>query len=411
MKRRPCIFLILLLTLVFFVGQVNCATPSSVQSPKAKPASKEKIPPAVLTFSGYEPATAVYSQIQGVGNAINGQYGTAVRIIPFGDAVGRLLACKLGKAQFATSAVDWHLAFEGLYDFAELGWGPQPLELVWHKKPTALVTMATTKDSGIVTPYDVKGKRVAYIAGSPALNLAIEAWLAFGNLTTKDVKLLNFSGHVPAIYGLMKGEVDIDFGYGTVTQFREAAAGPKGLFWVRLPHSDTEGWARLWKVAPYLEQFPATSELSAIGSSPENPIQGSTHVSPVTVSYQGAVSDELAYFYIKAIDELYPKYKDSYNELVFWKVRECLLPRGFAPYHPGVVKYLKEKGIWNANYQKFQDGMLKRRQLLQETWDKTLAEGMQAGLTSAKVKENWLKNREAVLAAQQPTHPMTWWKP
>ncbi len=401
MEKRLWILAMGLLSIVFLIGEINWATA----------APQEKIPPAVLVFSGYEPATSTYSQIQGVANAINAQYGTAVRIIPFGDAVGRLLACKLGKAQFATSATDWYLAFEGLYDFSELGWGPQPLDLIWHKKPTAIVTLAATKSSEINTPYDMKGKRIAYIAGSPALNLAVEAWLAFGNLTPKDVKMVNFSGYTTSIGGLIKGDADASFGFGTTSQYRELSASPKGLTWVKLPYSDTQGWARLWKVAPYLEKFTATNESAAIGATPNNPVQGSTHVSPVTVSYPGAVSEELAYFYIKAIDELYPKFKDSYVELQFWTLRDCLLPRGYAPYHPGVVKYLKEKGMWNADYQKFQDGMLKRRQLLQETWEKTLAEGTQAGLPSAKVKENWLKNREAALNAQQPTHPMTWWQP
>jgi len=396
MNKKSWVFVIASLT--FFL----MATHSASAAPE---------PPKFMVFSGYEVGSSTYSQIQAVGNAINAKYGTAVRALPFGDAVGRLLACKLGKSQFAVSAVDWYLAFEGLFDFSDLSWGPQPLELVWQTQPTSLVTLAATKKSGIKTPYDAKGKRIAQIVGSPSLNLSLTAWLAFGNLTWKDVEVVKFSGYYPSLSGLIDGSVDATFGFGTTPKYNDVAASPNGLVWVELPFSDTAGWQRLWKVAPHLQKFTATSVESAVGVTPDHPVQGATIVSPVTVSYAGAVPDDLAYFYVKAIDDLYPDYKDSFKVLKYWKVKECLVPQGWAPYHPGVVKYLKEKGIWNADFQKFQDGMLKRRQILQDTWDKTLAEGVQKGLKSKEIQENWLKNREEALDAQQPTHPSSWWQP
>ena len=376
----------------------------------AGPATAQK-PPESIILSGYEVGTSTYSQIQAVGNAINAQYGTAVRTLPFGDAVGRLLATKLGRAQFASSATDWYLAFEGLYDFSTLAWGPQALELVWHTQPTALVTMATTKKSGIKTPYDAKGKRVAQIAGSPALNLAIRSWLAFGNLTLNDVKVVNFSGYTQSISGLINGTADVTFGFGTTPQYHDLDASPQGLVWVALPFADAAGWSRMLAVAPHLQHFTASSSDAAVGVTAANPVQGASFVSPVIVSYTGAVPDDIAYFYVKAIDELYPKYKDSFQVMKYWTLKDSLHPQGYAPYHPGVVKYLKEKGIWNAQFQKFQDGMLKRRQILQTAWDKTVSEGTHKGLTSAQLQETWLKNRQAALDAQQPQHPSSWWQP
>lgn len=398
MKKSGCV--VVLASLI--VGLLTIVTPH--------PAAAQK-PPESIVFSGYEVGTSTYSQIQAVGNAINAQYGTAVRTLPFGDAVGRLLATKLGKSQFAASATDWYLAFEGLYDFSALSWGPQTLDLVWHTQPTALVTMAATKKSGIKTPSDAKGKRVAQIAGSPALNLSIQAWLAFGNLTLSDVKVVNFSGYTQSITGLINGTCDVTFGFGTTPQYNDLDASPQGLVWVQLPFSDTAGWNRMLTIAPHLQRFTSTSAESAVGVTAANPVQGSTFVSPVIVSYSGAVSEDLAYFYVKAIDELYPKYKDSFLVLKYWTLKDSLHPQGYAPYHPGTVKYLKEKGIWNAQFQKFQDGMLKRRQILQQTWDKTVSEGSQKGLSSAQIRETWLKNRQAALDAQQPTHPSMWWQP
>ena len=64
----------------------------------AVPAAAQKAPESLI-FSGFEVGTSTYSQVQAVGNAINAQHGTVVRTLPFGDAVGRLLAAKTGRVE------------------------------------------------------------------------------------------------------------------------------------------------------------------------------------------------------------------------------------------------------------------------------------------------------------------------
>ena len=364
-----------------------------------------------MVWTGYEPGSSTYSQAQGVANAMADAYGTQIRLIPAGDAVSRLLPVKLGKATIAVSAADWYFAAEGMQDFADLKWGPQEFRLLWNKQPTALICPASGTDAGIKTPYDMKGKKVAFIAGSPALDILIDGYLAFGNLTRDDVEVVNFSGYYPMIDGLISGAADVGFGFGTTGKYNELAASPRGLTWVQLPHDDTEGWGRLWSVTSHYQQFTATTEKNAIGVTPDKPVQAGTYVSPVFMTYAGQMSEDMGYWWIKAVDELYPKYKDSYHELAYWKIEECLKPQGWAPYHPGVVKYLKEKGMWNDDFQKFQDGMLLRQKLLLQTWDKVVADGLANGLKSAEIKASWEKARVEALASRQATHPTTWWSP
>jgi TRAP-type uncharacterized transport system substrate-binding protein len=45
-----------------------------------------------------------------------------------------------------------------------------------------------TKESGIKTLKDLKGKRVSWILGNPSLNVKMEAYLAFANLTWDDTR-------------------------------------------------------------------------------------------------------------------------------------------------------------------------------------------------------------------------------
>ena len=54
--------------------------------------------------------------------------------------------------------------------------------------------IAVTKSSGIETYEDLRGRRVAYIKGSPALNVNTEAYLAYAGLTWDDVEAVEFGG-------------------------------------------------------------------------------------------------------------------------------------------------------------------------------------------------------------------------
>jgi ABC-type nitrate/sulfonate/bicarbonate transport system substrate-binding protein len=58
----------------------------------------------------------------------------------------------------------------------------------------ANLSVATAKDANINTVADLKGKRVAWVRGSDALNIGVEAVLAFAGLTWDDVVKVEFPG-------------------------------------------------------------------------------------------------------------------------------------------------------------------------------------------------------------------------
>jgi uncharacterized protein len=69
-------------------------------------------------------------------------------------------------------------------DFANTDWGPQPIRILgaaWGDFNAGNV--AAGDDTGAKTVFDLKGKRIAWVVGAPALNQNMTAFLACANLT------------------------------------------------------------------------------------------------------------------------------------------------------------------------------------------------------------------------------------
>ena len=88
-----------------------------------------------------------------------------------------------------------------MFEFAVKEWGPQPLRLLLAVTDCNAISLGVAKDTGVKEVKDLKGKRVAMVVGSPALNQNAFAVLAFGGLTRNDVKLVEFSSYGADVEG------------------------------------------------------------------------------------------------------------------------------------------------------------------------------------------------------------------
>src|SRR5690606_32872503 len=87
------------------------------------------------------------------------------------------------------------------------------------------------------------------------------------------------------------------------------------------------------------------------------------------------MSEADAYNYLKAFDETYDLYKNATSVMPRWTMQQSGVPPADAPFHPGAVKYLKEKGIWTDEYQAWNEARLKRLQALRAAWADTMKTG------------------------------------
>jgi uncharacterized protein len=379
----------------FLKGVLNLGVAFSLitlcSSAMAQPPAS-KLPP-MIAVSTYDVGTSTFIQAGAIGDALMKKIGTMIRVVPSGQDISRTLTLKNKTVDFCFAGVGtYYFAEEGLYEFATPEWGPQRVQAVWNCFPLGGSSLATGKDAGIKTPYDLKGKRVYWIIGSPAMNITNTSFLAFANLTWNDVKKVDYPSFGSAVRGLVEGTNDGGFNTGTNPTLYELESSRRGLWWPEFPASDKEGWKRLKAVAPYM--MPARCTGGA--AQPPEGLQLMTYSFPMLTAYEWK-DEEVVYQFVKAIDEYFPLYKDAYPALANWERKKAIMVGFNLPFHRGAVRYFKEIGLWNQEYENWQKTRLEKQNRLAAAWSAATAEAAQKGLKGEEFTKFWLKKHgEAV---------------
>ncbi len=352
-------------------------------------AGEVKLPPT-LAWSAYNTGTTGYNQSVAIGKALKDKYGVSLRVVPGKNDISRLTPLRKGKVQFVANGGATYFASEGISLFAAREWGPLKLRLLMSSTSDANLQVGTAKDAGIKTYADLKGKRVAYVIGSDALNIGVEAILAFAGLTWADVKKVKFPGYGASWKGMVNGQVDAAFASTVSGPTRKLEASPRGIFWPTMSHSDTAGWERLAKKAPYFLKHTAT--IGSGGISKATPLEGAGYPYPILITMADQ-NDELVYSLTKAIHTQFPKFKDAMPALAGWALERQAFTWA-VPYHGSAVKYWKEVGAWSGEAQKHNDLLIKRQDVLASAWATMKGKNI---ADDAAYKKEWLNVRTAAL--------------
>ncbi|MEP4545039.1 MAG: TAXI family TRAP transporter solute-binding subunit [Saccharospirillum sp.] len=321
--------------------------------------------PSTMAWTAYGTNSSGYAQVVAIGNMLQSQYGTSVRILPGDNDVSRMTPLKTGRVDLCACGIASYYGAEGVLMFADRDWGPQPIRLITTSKASFGLSIAVAGDMGVETPADLRGKRVAYIRGDDALNKGTEAYLAFGGLTWDDVERVDFPGYARSFDGIIAGNVDASFTTSVTPPAQQLASSPRGISWPVLDPNDTEGWERMRAVAPYFQPHQVTA--GAGGVSADNPVPSASYPYPIVIGNE-TLDDDVAYSLIKAMQEKFDAYKDSApgangyaldNQNLKWVI----------PFHEGVVRYYQEIGIWNDDLQAHQDYLVNRQNLILDAWN------------------------------------------
>jgi TRAP transporter TAXI family solute receptor len=230
---------------------------------------------------------------------------------------------------------------DGQYDRLLKGMKKAPFRLLMGGPPT-FVSVVVREDAGINTGKDLKGKKfVGIFMGCEACTLQGEAFLANWGLTKDDVVMIRTPGLGEAIDFLIEGKA------------HASGTGAPGMAVLR--ELDAKRGARFLSLNPapeavkaYQALFPAS--IKEITPAPDlagvkEPIYMAAF-EDLIIANKDLVSDDTAYKLVEALWEHNEELRKTHVNLKY-VTHDAMVSRGAPmPYHPGAIKFYKEKGVW-----------------------------------------------------------------
>lgn len=326
--------------------------------------------PEVIPVTTFNVGSNVYAELTAIGNAISEKFGTKIRAIPVGNAVGRAIALKTGKAEFWASCSAYYTTFEGIGDFAAKKWGPQPLRMLILANRDNNFSPAVSKDSPVNSIADLKGKRVGWVVGNSGINMQTQAYLAYGGLTLDDVELVEFPGYSPSVRGLISGQADMVLAANSSPVTMQVASSPAGLKWIPVPQANSDGWNKLQKMAPFVGP---TTITRGPGVEDGQSVEVGGYPCP-SFATTAQLDPETVYWLTKMIVESWDGYSDAIASAPFWKIDTAIKSRFAVPYHEGAIRYYKEVDLWSADLEAQQQALVERERVMQAAFEKAKAD-------------------------------------
>lgn len=210
------------------------------------------------------------------------------------------------------------------------------------------------KSAPMETVADLKGKRLPTdFPGIPVVRLSSTAMLATAGLTYADIVKVPVSDLASSAQAFLEGRTDAGWysiGAPAIEEANARKGGVKFLSGVATPEA-----AR--KMAEmYPGSYPTTVKAGA-----------ATGVAKDTVFFTNDIyliagksfDDEAAYTIVKALWEKNAELGVAYPALKAWRRERMVSPRPFIPYHPGAIRFFKEKGMWGPEMDAVQAALLK----------------------------------------------------
>lgn len=387
--------LMLLFLMLFFLVETALAEPASAAEGAVIdradwPAVPRKDLPRAMAWSAYNLGSTGYNQAVAIGKVLKNTYGTTLRVVPGKNDVSRLLPLVKRRVQFSANGSATYFAQEGVQQFAAPKWGPQPLRIVFMSNGDGNQAVAVAADTGIKTLAELKGKRVPYVRGAPALNVTTEAYLACAGLGWDDVVKVEFPGYGAMWNGIVNGQVDAAYATTVSGPTRKLEASPRGIFWPSVPHADVGCWQRIQAKLPLITPHMGTR---GAGISEANPHEGGTYPYPLLIALERAESD-LVYAVTSVVHQHYDDYKDADPGAIGWALERQIFD-WVVPFHEGSIRYLRDLGVWTSTLDAHNDALIERQRQLMTAW-KAYVKTAKPG---PEFSAGWMKARASALDA------------
>ena len=353
-----------------------------------------KLPPT-MTFTAYDTGSAGFNIAVAVGKMLKDKYGTDVRVLPAGNDVARLAPLqRQPRAVASAMGIGTYFAQEGVFEFASRNGARSRCRCCCRSVDCNGVSLGVAKDTGVKEVKDLKGKRIGFVVGSPALEPERARRASpSAALTQSDVKLVEFASYGAMWKGMVNNDVDAAY---RLHHLRPGQGGRNLAARHRLAAdcrtATSRGLGAREQDRPVL--LPAHGDLRRRHLAGRARSSSAIYPYPIFIAYASQPAD-LVYAITKAMIVGYDAYKDAAPGAAGLAASRQTW-NWVIPFHAGAVKALKEAGQWTAEHEAHNQRALQaagraRRRL----------GGFQQGQpasTTRRFLDGWMKARADALA-------------
>jgi TRAP transporter TAXI family solute receptor len=310
--------------------------------------------PAHVTFADGRPGSAAFATFTGMSTLVT-KY-VRIKAVPESGAAGKnLILLHKGEAEFGYSLCDTaQEAGRGLGEFKK--YGPMKLRLLWHTSGPAPMAFVVRADSGIKKIEDLKGKKVMGIyPANPTYTRIADILLEAVGMTRNDIQDMTYAGRGEATPALKEGRIS------AWIQALPSRGLPSWIQEMSLTHPVRLITAPEEKLDRVLSKYSFLVKCKLSAETYKDIIFNkdmTTISTPMILLANSELPDDFVYAVTKAIFEHVPELLKFHPEAKLY-VDDPLGTKAVLPYHPGVIKYFKEKGTWTKELEDAQAKLLK----------------------------------------------------
>lgn len=366
-RKRPSLFIAMLVMSVLLL-LAGCAQPSAPSPPQQQTAAGASQPETATPATPLETAVSIAthatgssynSTAAGMAKVISEHTAIKVSLKPYsGPQAWMPVMEKSGVELGILSGPDLGWAFSGTTTFDH---PVKNIRLLVKGDMGITIGVVVRQDSDIQSLKDLKGKRVAtQYGGNAVAQLAMDAYLASAGLSSSDITPVPVPEFSSGFKLLRENKVDATFGASPTSAASVETHAAIGVRALSFADADP---ARV-------QEIPATT-LKALtdripGAVPMVGKQGTGyleqdtigHTYPLTLAASADLSEEGAYQITKALWDHYQELHPLYTWLQGFTPETMFTTDPPAPYHPGAVRFFKERGIWTEEAEQNQRALL-----------------------------------------------------
>ncbi len=286
----------------------------------------------------------------GIATVLSRRTPITVRVQPFAGPPAWLPAMDKGETDMGVlTSADAAMAYKGIAIYRR----PFKNIRILVVGGALQLSFYVAKDSPMETVADLRGKRVPTdFPGIPIVKMSSSAVLATAGLTYDDITRVPVSDLMANAQAFLEGRVDaawFSVGAPAVEEANARKGGVKFLSTISTP----DAAKRMADIYP--GSYPSVVKAGTATGVLKDTTFLTNDIYLVTAK---EMSDEAVREILKALWEFNEELGVAYPALKAWRRDRMVSHTAFIPYHPGAVKFFKEKGAWNNETEAMQTKLL-----------------------------------------------------